>query len=431
MGLAPGPVSAARHQHRRGLARRPARARGRRLARGTPRALARHARGAGRDPGRRDVARGAHRPRGVREPAARVHRGDRVARRPDAAQQRLELLRAAGRSLRRAAAARRRRLSPLHRTPGRHPALHARAHRPDARRAGGRLHGAASGARRPRPAARRDRAARRRHGHAVLAAVRGVPGRRAGRGPRRAAGRGPRGDRRAGAAGVSRAARVHARDLRAGRAPDDGRLRPAGRRRVLRRADPPLHDTAADGRRDPPARPAGGRARPGRDARGQAPSRLRRRAAGLPAVPAHRPAVLRAHAARAAGARVVDRQACRRPAAEVLRRAAAPAVRRRAGARGHRAVLHHRPLRARGAADRLRRHVLGQHACAGVARALHAAGAHAARGRARPSPADRAGRRARRPAAVPAPQLRRRLRRGLGAVRRAPGRRDGRVPHPV
>ena len=104
-----------------------------------------------------DVGRGAHRPRGVREPAARLHRGHRVACRPDAAQQRLELLRAAGRPVRRAAAARRRRLPPLPRAAGRHPALHARAHRADARRAGDRLHGAAGRARGPRPAAGRDR----------------------------------------------------------------------------------------------------------------------------------------------------------------------------------------------------------------------------------------------------------------------------------
>ena len=44
-----------------------------------------------------------------------------------------------------------------------------------------------------------------------------------------------------------------------------------------------------------------------------------------------------------------------------FRRAAAPAVRRGAGARRHRAVLHDGPLRARAAARRLRGHVLGQH----------------------------------------------------------------------
>jgi hypothetical protein len=431
MGVAPGPVSAARDERRRPCARRPPGTRRRRQPRRAPAALARHARGAGGDPAGRDVARGPHRSRGLREPAARLHRGDGIARRPDAPQQRFELLRAAGRPLRRPAAARRRRPPPLHRAPGRHSALHEGAHRADARRPGHRLHRAAGRARRTRPAAGGDRRRDRSGGHAVLAPVHGVPGRRRGGGADGVAGRGAPRDRRTGGARVWRAAGVHARRLRARRAAHDGRLRPARRRRVLRRTDPPLHDAAPERRRGARARPARSRAHPGRDAPGQGRRGLRRRPGRLPAVPAHRRPVLRPHAAGAACAGLVDLQAHRRPVAQILRRAAAPALWRRAGARRHRAVLHHGPLRARAAADRLRRHVLGQHARAGVAPALHAGGADAARGRAGPSPADRAGGRTHRPAAVPAPRLRRRLWRGLGAVRRAPGRRDGRVPDPV
>ena len=92
-------------------------------------------------------------------------------------------------------------------------------------------------------------------------------------------------------------------------------------------------------------------------ARRRLPGHLRR----VPRVPAHRPALLRQDARGAAEAGVLHRQADGRQAAVALRPAAAPALRRRAGARRPRAEVHRRPLRRRAARRHARRDLLGQH----------------------------------------------------------------------
>ena len=130
---------------------------------------------------------------------------------------------------------------------------------------------------------------------------------------------------------------------------------------------------------------------------------LRGRLRRLPRLPAHRPALLREDAGGAAEAGVLDRQAHGRQAAVAVRPPAAPALRRRAGARAPRAQVHRGPLRRGRRSDGTRAgHLLGQHPRPREPAALHARGAHPARGGARPSPADRAAAGAAGPAAVPA-----------------------------
>ena len=125
-----------------------------------------------------------------------------------------------------------------------------------------------------------------------------------------------------------------------------------------------------------------------RDGRRRAEGRLQGHVRRVPRVPAHRPALLREDARRAAEAGLLDREADGRQAAVALRTAAAPALRRRAGARRHRAQVHGRALRRRAARRPRAGHLLGQHLRARDAAALRARGADAARGRARPPPAD-------------------------------------------
>ena len=71
----------------------------------------------------------------------------------------------------------------------------------------------------------------------------------------------------------------------------DGRLEAARRPRVLRRSSRREHDDGDDGRRDPRARPRGGRPHPRGDGGDQAASRFRRHAAGVLRLAARQPAV--------------------------------------------------------------------------------------------------------------------------------------------
>ena len=84
-------------------------------------------------------------------------------------------------------------------------------------------------------------------------------------------------------------------------------------------------------------RPRRGGAHPPRDGRRRAEGRLQGHVPRVPRVPAHRPALLRQDARRAAEAGRLDREADGRQAAVALRTPAAPALRRRARARRPRA----------------------------------------------------------------------------------------------
>ena len=139
--------------------------------------------------------------------------------------------------------------------------------------------------------------------------------------------------------------------------------------------------------------------------------------AAVPALPAHRQAVLRDHAAGAARSRRLDLQARRRRDRQVHRHAAARSLHDRAGSGRHRPVLDQRPRR--------RRHLLAQHLRPALAPALQPAGADPARIGPGPRPAGVAGQGTGRAAGVPPRDLHLRLRRGLGPVQREAGQGDG------
>ena len=147
----------------------------------------------------------------------------------------------------------------------------------------------------------------------------------------------------------------------AGRANHPGRFGVAGGPRLLPLSDPPLHHPRPEPGGDPPHRPGGGRADSRRDGGGDRRGRLRRRVSGVPRPPAHRPEVLRDDARGASQGSRLDRQAHGRQAAGAVQDAAAPALRRRAGARPSGAQIHHRPLRRRPAGQHPAGALLGQH----------------------------------------------------------------------
>ncbi len=303
----------------------------------------------------------------------------RVAR---AAQQRQRLLRRPPAAARPAGAAHDAGLRELHRAPRRRAALLPREHRQHAPghrrrlRAAGRDHSGHRERDRRRPV-------RESGGFAVLGAVRGVPGRRAGGRPRAARGGGQGGDRGAGDPGLRRVQGVLRR-----------RVPPAARKSIgatdlpdgqayyadLVRYFTTLPDATAEKIHETGLAEV---------ARIRAEMEAIVQEVGFqgsfdeflvflrtdPQFYAKTPEQLLC-------ARRLDHARDRRPHAGVLRRHSARALHREARARGARAQLHGRPLQP-GPARRGRR-VLGQHVRAAEPAALRAAGAHAARGGARP-----------------------------------------------
>src|SRR5690606_7485095 len=195
------------------------------------------------------------------------------------------------------------------------------------------------------------------------------------------------------------------------------RKRPARRPRVLphpgARIRHPRHGSA----RDPRDRAEGSGAHLGRDARGDGARGLRGQLRRVPAVPAHRSAVLREDAARAAGHRVVHRQEGGRAAQVRLQHLAALPLHHPAGARRHRPDLHLRPRRPR--------LLPVQHLGPGIAPAVQPAGAGGARMRARAQLPGRAGAGGADASRLPPADLFFRLWRRLGAVHRMARHADG------
>ena len=125
-----------------------------------------------------------------------------------------------------------------------------------------------------------------------------------------------------------------------GGAQDDRSERPPRGQGVLRGAGALLHQSRCDPGRGARDRPQGSCAHSGRNGRGDQGDWLQGQFRGIPEIPAHRSAFLRAHAGRVAQRRLLHRKADRRHAAGILRQVAAPAVQRAAGTRRARAQLH-------------------------------------------------------------------------------------------
>ncbi len=114
---------------------------------------------------------------------------------------------------------------------------------------------------------------------------------------------------------------------------------------VVSRADPGIHHARHGPGGDSCARPARSRQPASADGRRDDTDGLDRRLPGLPALSAHRSAVLRQDPSGIADAGGVDRQDVRRQGLDLVRLSAAHALRHRAGAGRPRAVLHLRPRR--------------------------------------------------------------------------------------
>ena len=150
-------------------------------------------------------------------------------------------------------------------------------------------------------------------------------------------------------------------------------------------------------------------------------TRLQGQLRGVPALPAHRSAVLRQDARRTADAHRLGGQAGGRAARQgtsaACRASASPSCRCRPTSRRTTPPAAAVPAR-----------LSGQHLRPAVAAALQHAGADPARIGAGPCAAAGAGGRAARPAGVPSRGLHLRLRRRLGPVLGIPGQRDGHLP---
>ena len=115
---------------------------------------------------------------------------------------------------------------------------------------------------------------------------------------------------------------------------------------VLSQPHPRLHHARHDARRDPRARPGGGRQDPRRDGGDPQADRVQGRSRRLPDLSAHRSALLRQDPRSIAQAGRMARQKIRRDGREMVRSAAAQPLRGRPRASRYRAVLHRRARRA-------------------------------------------------------------------------------------